>query len=240
MTSAILFSVASVLSTLGGGLLLVSRKDWTEQRLRRLLAFGSGVLLGITFLHLLPEAWSLNARWAGGSALAAFIVFFLVEQFTVLHACAERLEEGCHVHSLGYGALAALFTHGVADGLAMAFAFLHSASLGFVVSSALIVHKFSDGITLSGLFLDEGHSRGKTLALTGALAVATPLGVLAGLAGAERVTPTLMSAFLAFAAGGFLYVSAADILPRLHKSRDAWCWIFLIVGMSLSLAVRHP
>jgi zinc transporter ZupT len=100
------------------------------------------------------------------------------------------------------------------------------------------VHKFSDGVTLAGLFLDNGHPRGKTLALTGALSAATPLGVLLGLAGAGAVTPAALAAFLGFAAGGFLYVSAADILPRLHKSRDAWCWIFLLAGMSLSLLHR--
>src|SRR5262249_3969815 len=149
-------SLAAVLSTVGGGSLVLSQQDWVKRHIWRFLAFGSGTLLGITFLHLLPEAWSLNARWAGGAVLAAFLLFFSVVGFLVVHPCSEMAED-CHVHSLGYGAFIALFLHSLADGLAMAFSFLESTSLGWVVSIAVIVHKFSDGLTLSSLLRAAGH-----------------------------------------------------------------------------------
>src|ERR1041385_2476837 len=148
-------SLTAVLSTLGGGALILSQQGWVKRYLWRFLAFGSGTLLGITFLHLLPEAWELDPRWAGGAVLASFALLFAVEEFTVVHACSEVAED-CHVHSLGYGAFVALFLHSLADGLAMAFSFLGSASLGWVVSVAVIVHKFSDGLTLSSLLRASG------------------------------------------------------------------------------------
>lgn len=238
MILAISLSLGAVLSTVAGGSLVLSRQAWVKRHIWRFLAFGSGTLLGITFLHLLPEAWELNPRWAGGAVLAAFILFFTVEEFTVVHPCSE-IAEDCHVHSLGYGAFVALFLHSMADGLAMAFSFLESTSLGWIVSVAVIVHKFSDGLTLSSLLRAAGHPTGRTAFLMIVLALATPLGVGVGFMGAGRIGPTTLACLLGLAAGGFLYVSTADILPRLHRTRDAICWVFLALGVSVSFMLRH-
>jgi zinc transporter ZupT len=226
----VLFSLAAVASTLAGGWVLLRDRGWAQKHLWRFLAFGSGVLLGMTFLHLLPEAWALDARWAGGSLLAAFALFFLVEEFTVVHACSEILED-CHVHSLGLGAFVALFLHSLTDGLAMAFSFVSSPTLGFAVSAAVLVHKFADGITLSSLFLERGNSQRRTWALTGALSLATPLGVLVGVFAGGWIEGRWLAVLLGQAAGGFLYVSTADILPRLHRRRDPLCWVVLLLGI---------
>jgi zinc and cadmium transporter len=233
-----LFALASVASTLAGAYFLTRNPRWTERYLWRLLAFGSGTLLGITFVHLLPEAWTLNARWAGGAALLAFVLFFVVEQFTVVHACSELMED-CHVHTLGYGALAALSVHSFSDGLAMGFSFMSSESLGFFVSAGVLLHKFSDGLTLTSLLLAAGYPAKKAWGLILALALATPLGMAASLGSARFVTPQILAALLGLAAGGFFYVSTADILPRIHKRRDPLCWIFLLAGALMSLALGH-
>ena len=238
MTAAFLFAGGSVLATLvGGGLIL--HREWPEKSLWRFLAFGSGVLMGMTFLHLLPEAWKLSPRWSGGAVLASFVLFFAAEEFTVLHPCGELMGH-CRMHSLGYGTLAALFLHSFADGLAMAFSFLSSEGLGFVVSSAILIHKFSDGVTLSSLFREAGYSRGRTALLNGLLSVATPLGLLAAWGAHPWVTPRVLAVLLGLAAGGFVYVSTADILPRIHRTRDALCWLFLLAGVAFSLALPHP
>jgi zinc and cadmium transporter len=238
VTLPIVFSVAAVLSTLAGAGLLLWRKTWAERHIWRVLAFGSGVLLGITFLHLLPEAWELDARWAGLSVLGAFVLFFAVEGFTMVHACSELVDD-CPVHHLTGTAFAALFLHSVGDGLSMGFSFVRSATLGLAVSGAVLLHKFSDGITLSSLLVAEGRSRARTGVLTGLLALATPLGVLAGLWSGPYLTPSLLAMALGLAAGGFLYVSTADILPRLHRTRDTLCWVFLAAGAVLSGWLGH-
>lgn len=237
MFSALFFAFASVLATLAGGL-LVLRAGWTRDRLWRFLAFGSGILLGMTFLHLLPEAWEGGPKWAGGAVLLAFFLLYGMDEFLVVHACGEAMEEGHH--AAGFGALGGLFLHSFADGLAMAFSFMASHGLGMAVSAALAVHKFSDGITLSSLLAGSGFSRGRVWGLNAVLAAATPLGVAAGYVFRPWIGPTALTVLLGLAAGGFLFVSVADILPRLHRNRDPWCWIFLLAGMALSGLMPHP
>ncbi len=238
MTYAIIFSFISVVTTLTGGLVVLHKKEWTEKHLWRFLAFGSGVLLGMTFLHLLPEAWELNARWTSCSVLAAFVLFFIIEHFTVIHPCGEVMGK-CHVHSLGYGALLSLALHSFADGLVISFSFLSSFHLGVVVSGAIIVHKFSDGLTLSSLFVGSGYSHRRVWVLNVMLSLATPLGVLLGFWLKPCLSPDILAVLLGMAGGGFLYISTADILPRIHKSHDAWCWVFLLMGIGISSLFPH-
>lgn len=239
MTMPIVFALVSVAATWLGGLVILRQKAWAERNLWRVLAFGSGILLAITFLHLLPEAWALDRRWAGGAVVAALVTLYLVESFTVVHACGE-VSEHCAVHRVGYGALSALFLHSLADGLAIAFSFMSSRPLGAAVASAVTVHKFSDGMTLSALFLSAGHGRGRTRSLVGLLSLATPLGVAAGFLAGPWVEGKNLAVLLGLAGGGFLYVSMADVLPRIHRSRDLWCWALLMAGVLVSLALPHP
>lgn len=166
-------------ATLGGAQLILRRPAWAEAHLWRILAFGSGVLLAMTFLHLLPEAWGMNPRWASGAVLAALGA-----------ALSWRNHRGSRLRRSG-GALRAaprrlrrpggpLPPQSLADGLAIAFAFQSSQTLGTAVALAVVVHKFSDGMTLSSLFLGAGHAPGRAGRLSGVLSLATPLGVLIG------------------------------------------------------------
>jgi zinc and cadmium transporter len=235
----VFFSILAVAATWGGGFLILRQKAWAERNLWRFLAFGSGILLAMTFLHLLPEAWALDSRATGVAVVIAFVTLLAVEQFTVVHACGE-VGEHCTVHRVGVGALVALFLHSLADGLAIAFSFVSSPFLGIAVASAVIAHKFSDGITLSTLFLDSGHSRQKTMKRVAVLSLATPLGVALGMSSGHWASGTVLAALLGLAAGGFLYISMADILPRIHKSRDRWCWVLLVAGVVVSALLPHP
>ena len=240
MTAApLIFSAVSVGATLGGAHLILRRPAWAEAHLWRILAFGSGVLLAMTFLHLLPEAWGMNPRWASAAVLAALGGLFVLEEFTVVHACGE-VAEHCVRHHVGYGALAALFLHSLADGLAIAFAFQSSERLGTAVALAVVVHKFSDGMTLSSLFLGAGHAPGRAGRLSTVLSLATPLGVLTGGFLGPRAAGPGLAVLLGLADGGFLYVSMADVLPRIHRNRDPWCWTFLVVGMIAGATLPHP
>lgn len=235
----LLYAFAAVIATWLGGVVILRRKQWAERNLWRVLAFGSGLLLAMTFLHLMPEAWALNPRWAGGAVVAALVLLFVVESFTVVHACGE-VAEHCHVHRVGYGAMVALFIHSLADGLAIAFSFLSSQPLGVAVASAVTVHKFSDGMTLSSLFLGAGHPKARARLLVGVLALATPLGVALGTLGGSGLGGVTLAVLLGFAGGGFLYVSMADVLPRIHRSRDPWCWALLVAGVAVTLVLPHP
>ena len=112
--SALLLSVAAFVSTLLGGAVALRIRN----RLRYLLGFTAGVLLGVVSFELLPEIFSL-AR-AGGSGtngamiamVAGFLVFHSLEKFVLIHRAREA-HYAPHSHpELGVIAATAL-THGL-------------------------------------------------------------------------------------------------------------------------------
>jgi zinc transporter ZupT len=156
---------------------------------------------------------------AGWGALAGFGLLFLLETAAMGDSCGEYLEE-CTSHYLGWAALAALCLHSFIDGFNLSVSYLAGGLAGGAVGLALALHKVADGFTLATLFREGGFTkRGSGLAVLG-VALATPAGALVHQLTMSSMHPPLAGALLGFAAGSFLYIGAADILPRIHKQGD--------------------
>lgn len=204
----------------------------------RLFAFRSGLLISVTFFDLLPEAWVHQPTWASWGALSAFLLFFAAESFAMVDACPEYMEE-CKTHALGWAALAGLFVHSFMDGFNLSVSFAAGTAAGLTVGTAMCLHKLADGLTLTSLFGQAGYGRGKSLIGLSVVAAATPLGVLLALHSAAAMSSAAAAGVLGFAAGSFLYVSAREILPRLHRNQDSGVLICFGAGILSMLALKR-
>lgn len=191
---------------------------------------GSGILLAVTFLEILPEAWERDSSVGSWGVLAAFLLLFALESFTTMHSCPEYLEE-CAAHVVGWTALVAMSLHSLLDGFNLSVSFQASRATGATVGLALALHKFADGLTLTSLFRESGYSPRNSFWICSLLALATPLGSLLSAPILSRVGPEVLAALLGFTAGSFLYIGAADILPRIHKAHDKLCPVLFTVGL---------
>jgi zinc and cadmium transporter len=106
--------------------------------------------------------------------------------------------------------------HTFVDGVVIAAASLVSLPLGVTAAFAVAAHEIPQEVGDFAILLAAGHSRSRALLLN--LSSAT-----AGLAGAAAMlvfgsqTPAIVPFVLAFAAGSFLYVAMADLIPNLHR-----------------------
>ncbi len=230
MKALLIFSLIAFLTTLSGSILPFYREAWTKRHLWQLLAFSSGVLLGIAFLHLLPEAFSLGSRTAGLALLMTFAFLFAAENVTMVHACEDFLKPpSSHVRPVG--ALVALALHAGVDGMAIGVGLQQNMILGSVISFGVVLHKFSDGMTLTSLLRAAGYSRTRESILSLLLALATPFGAFMSFKCAGPLPSHVIAGVLGVASGSFLYVGAADLLPRLHESHDRYCLLFFLLGI---------
>ena len=230
--SVYLWSFLAFGSTLLGAGVLLVRHEWSKSNIWRILAFASGVLLGASFIHILPEASSLDARLSGLGVLTAFLLIFAIEGYTMIHSCSEFAEE-CPIHIVSWTAFGALTLHSLIDGLAIAVAFRQGSSLGEAVTVAVLVHKFTDGLTMTGLLTAAHYTKQKCLGIVALLALATPLGVVLFWPFTASISNSLMGWLFGFIAGIFFYVGASDILPRIHKVRDVYCLGSFAAGIIL-------
>ena len=87
--------------------------------------------------------------------------------------------------------------------------------LGIVIAVVVIVHRFSDGIGGRQLPPGEPDALARRLSLGALVAAAPVLGVLVG--SVLTVPDEVLGVMLAFFAGFFLYVGAAELLPEAHR-----------------------
>lgn len=215
---AILSAIIVSLLSLIGVLSLALNKENLNKITAFLVSVSAGALLGESFLHLMPEAVESSpdlSVWAW--LLGGIIIFFILEKIIHWHHCHNPAKhEHEHTGTLGKMNLIGDGLHNFLDGLIIAGAFLVNIPLGIATTIAVIAHEIPQEISDFGILIYSGVSKAKALLFnffSGAISI---IGAVAGLLAGAR-TENFASYIIPFAAGGFIYIAAADIIPELHK-----------------------
>jgi zinc and cadmium transporter len=214
LASVIIVSLMSIM-----GIIFIGLNERLLSRITTILVgFASGTLLGGAFLHLLPEALSLNidALTVFLYTIAGIIVFFALEKFFYWRHCHEK---GCPTHTFVYLNIIGDGIHNFIDGMVIAAAFLTSFDLGLPVTLAVISHEIPQEIGDFGILVYGGLNRKKALAFNFISAATAVLGAL--ITYLLAYLQTLEVLLVPFAAGGFIYIAATDLIPELHKKTSA-------------------
>jgi len=220
------------------GLLFVGMKEGVLGRvLMVLVGFASGSMIGAAFFDLIPESVET------GSSVWLFIVtgimfFFVMEKFLYWRHCHD---ENCQVHSFAYLNLIGDGVHNFVDGALIAGSFLISASLGFTTTLAVVFHEIPQELGDYGVLVYGGFARKKALTYNFLSAATAVVGALTAYALSSQVQG-LPALLVPFAAGGFIYVAATDLMPELHKRtqpRDSLVQLLtLLAGIALMFVLE--
>ncbi len=218
-----LYTAAVALSVLGslGGLLTASTFLLLGDTLRVrlvpwLISYAVGTLLGAALLALLPESLDrLRSGAALGTLLGGVLTFFLLEKLVIWRHCHDSQE--CEVHTSSAASLVIVGDafHTFVDGAVIAAAVLTSVPLGITTALAVATHEIPQEVGDVAILLRAGYSRLRAFTLNLLSGLGGILGAVAMLA-ASRHMPLLTPYILAFAAGNFLYIAMADLIPDLH------------------------
>ena len=218
-----LYAAAVSLSILGslGGLLTASTFLLLGDSLRVrlvpwLISYAVGTLLGAALLALLPESLGrLPPGPALATLLAGVLTFFLLEKLVIWRHCHDSQE--CEVHTSSAASLVIVGDafHTFVDGAVIAAAVLTSIPLGITTALAVATHEIPQEVGDVAILLRAGYSRARAFTLNLLSGAGGILGAVAMIA-ASRQVPLLTPYILAFAAGNFLYIAMADLIPDLH------------------------
>jgi len=218
------YSVAIGLSVVGslGGLLIASSFLLLGDGLRLkivpwAISYAVGTLLGAALLALLPQSLEhLQPEAALGTLLAGVLAFFLLEKFVLWRHCHDAHE--CEVHTSSAASLVIIGDafHTFVDGAVIAAAVVTSIPLGITTAIAVAAHEIPQEVGDVAILLRAGYSRGRAMTLNLLSGVGGVFGAVAMLAASKSV-PNLLPYVLAFAAGNFLYIAMADLIPDLHR-----------------------
>jgi zinc and cadmium transporter len=215
MNLTLVYSLIVLLVAWGASAFAIYRHREDKSRLRWMISFGAGVLLGAALLHLLPHAFEDAPETASWWVLFGFLFFYLLEVCTFSHAC----EEGdCDTHALGLAACLGLGVHNFSNGVALG-AGAAIPVVGWSVLAATVAHKAPEFLTLSSLLLAGGRGKRQALLLSMAVAFAVPLGAFSANWFMTRAGEGVLAASLAFSAGMFIHIAATDLAPEIHRAR---------------------
>jgi len=213
LLSAFIISLGSIV----GIFTLSIKKDILSKILLFLVSLSAGTLMGGAFLHLLPEAVeNLEPRILFSTVLLSFVTFFLIEKIFLWRHCHKG---ECDIHSFGTMNLIGDAIHNFIDGLIIAATFSAGIHLGIITTIAVALHEIPQEIGDFGVLLYSGFNRRKALLANFAVASTALLGVLVGFYISEHVD-NLISYLIPFAAGGFIYIAASDLMPEIRKETN--------------------
>ncbi|MCL6519911.1 MAG: ZIP family metal transporter [Armatimonadetes bacterium] len=234
----IAYSTTAGLATLAGAIAVLARGPLRRKTVARMMGFGSGVLTGAAFLHLIPSSVERSPIIAGAGMVISFLIFIAIEHVVVIRAHPHPAHHPIgRVEAIGIVGFIALTVHSLVDGLAIAAGFRVSHELGLTAAIAVIAHEVPEGVTSVSVFTAANYARKLTLMLSSIVALATPGAALISWFWTRGITQEALAFLLAFAAGSFIYVPAADILPRLHEERDIPSFIYLLLGVAIPVVL---
>ena len=228
---ALLCAVGVSVISFAGVFLLSVKRQALNKVLLLLVSFAVGALLGNSFFHLLPEAYFhlpsvSHTAWI---CIAGFLVFFVIEQF--LHVHSHGKGEGGQVKNYGYLSLYADGIHNFTDGILIAVAWMSSPEMGMATTIAIVLHEIPQEISDFGVLLKAGFTRKKALLYNFYSACTAVLGTVLTLWAGEQIDHWSVYV-LPFAAGGFIYLGAASLLPEILKEtnkRNYWLYMLCIL-----------
>jgi zinc and cadmium transporter len=229
--------IAMSLLALSGSLTLLLPRRAFDRVVPPLVALAAGTLIGGALLHMLPEAVAAMGNelevylWLVGG----FLGFFVLEQFLHWHHC----HRATHEHGpLGWLILVADGVHNFVGGLAVAGAFLVDIRVGLVTWIAAAAHEVPQELGDFGILVHAGWSKTRALAFNFASALTFLVGGWVAYALAGRFEVTWL---LPFAAGNFLYIAAADLIPELtgypEATRKALLTAMFVSGLAVLAGV---
>jgi len=228
---ALLSAVVVSAISFTGVFLLSVKQQALNKILVLLVSFAVGALLGNSFFHLLPEAYFHlpSASHTAWICIAGFLIFFVIEQLLHVHNHKNGVEK--NIKNYGYLSMYADGIHNFTDGILIAIAWMFSPEMGIATTIAIVLHEIPQEISDFGVLLKAGFSRKKALlynfysACTAILGTALTLWI-------GKQTEHLSTYVLPFAAGGFIYLAAASLLPEILKEtnkRNHWLYMLCIL-----------
>jgi len=206
-----------------------------------LVSFAAGALLGAAFLDLLPTAIEKTGNAIFLYTLIGIVVFYLLEtyfhwyhrHYTHHHFKKHHVKPFTWLNLFGDG------VHNFVDGMIIAASYLTSIPLGITTTVAVILHEIPQELGDFGVLIYGGISRRKALFFNFLTALTAIFGAL--LVYFIAPTEAVIAFLIPFAAGGFIYIATADLLPELHRVKPdkAFTQLFFFgLGIAIIWAMK--
>lgn len=207
---------------------------WGKKYYIYFICFAAGVLISVSFLHIIPKSFELNPN-APIYLLSGFVFLHLFNRFITAFVC-ERDPDSQYgiglIPTLGIG------FHSFIDGFIYSITFTVSIFTGVLAATGMVLHEFPERIITYLLLLRGGFSEKTSVILAFfAASLTTPLGMLVSYPFISQIDKPLLGALLSFSAGALVYVGATHLLPQAEKEHRKFSLFALGAGILVAVII---
>ena len=232
-TVAITSSIACLV-TITGIFVIRRYEKWGIDNIAYFMSFAAGVLISVSFIHLIPESFSMNLT-APTCLLIGFFGLYLTNRFLNSYVCQDSARVN---YSFGIIPMLGIGFHSFLDGVIYSVAFNVSPFTGIFSALGMVLHEFPEGIVTFLLLKRSGFRENKAMlyALLAA-AITTPAGAFLSYPFISQVNNYTLGALLAISAGALVYVGASHLLPAVENEQKKYTLISLSSGILVALII---
>jgi len=226
-------SIAAIVTTLG--ILTIRRfEEWARTNITYFICFAAGVLIAVSFLHIVPRSLSMNAA-APAYLFGGYVCMLLFNRFLTAYVCDKP---GTPDYALGLVPLVGIGLHSFLDGVVYSISYNVSAFTGTLIALGMVLHEFPEGIITYMLLVHGGFTERRSFLLAFfAAALTTPFGTLSSYALISQISPPILGLLLAFSAGTLIYVGATHLLPHAEREPRKFSLVAVATGMLAALGI---
>jgi len=234
ISAVILASFLACIVTTIGIFVISKYEEWGNKNVVYFISFAAGVLISVSFIHIIPKSFSMNSR-APIFLLVGFMGMYIINRFVSMFICHER---DCTNLSIGLMPMIGIGLHSLIDGIIYSVTFNVSIFTGALAAIGMVLHEFPEGIVTFLLLERAGFSKKKSIIMAFlAAAISTPIGTLVSFPFISRIDQSTLGVLLAVSAGALVYVGATHLLPSVEKENKGFSLISLGAGIFVALLI---
>lgn len=229
------------LSTVGGGLFVLTQRCRRKSRLAFWLGLSAGVMIYLSFVELLPAAlaslgfFQANIYFFAGIILMALVDFFLPHHYLEERICRRQTIIDPGMMSTGLVVAFGLAIHNIPEGMAVFLSSFGSLRLGLLLALAIAIHNIPEGIAVAAPIYHATGSRRKALKYAFFSGIAEPAGALiAYFLLRPYLNASILAMIFSVVAGIMVYISFDELLPASFRDNQGHrAMVGVIAGMMI-------
>lgn len=224
--------IISVLGPVIGSAIGVS-KNPSFGYMCKMLCFAAGVMLGISFLELIPGSLRLSSALicVAGLILGSLIIYGLDRIIPHIHPELCSQEQGCNLQRTAVYLIMGIFLHNFPEGMAIAIGSTTDTKTSLAIALAIAIHNIPEGICTSAPYYHATGARLKSFLVSSS----TALPILAGYVSAryffQNISPEFMGLIVGATAGLMIYITVDELIPSSFAADDHANIFSLIIGI---------
>lgn len=227
-------SLLAALVTTTGIYVINKFSKWGEKNTTYFIAFAAGVLISVSFTHIVPKSFGMN-HYSPFYLLIGYFSLYIFNRFLDAYVCHKT---GNSKYVFGVIPAIGIGIHSFIDGVIYSVTFSVSIYTGLLAAIGMVLHEFPEGIVTFLLLVRSGFSKKKSILyafLTAA--ITTPLGTLVSWPFINNLTPEILGILLSLSAGALIYVGASHLLPKIEEEKKRFSILALFVGILTALLI---